>query len=408
MTISQKDRAIMRDLAVRIVEVGSLPAQDDKHELWRKLNRLEPARPLVWINEIPWHELGVELHCEDEELRHSEGRMRQLLYQWEHMPGDMVVRPVWYTPYCFEDTGYGLGAEYDSSEQWRGAVRYKPVIREEADVEKIKTPRITPDWEATERVYERYCELFGDILQVEKRGIAHEWCAPWDRLVCWYGINELYVDMMDRPELVHKTTARFTDALLARLDQLEQLGLLSPSDGNFRVGSGGMGITDELPQEDFDPRHVRPMDQWGTSTGQIFSEVSPAMHDEFCLQYEIRYLERFGLNAYGCCEPLDRKIGILREVPRLRRISISPWCDLAHAVEQIGTDFVFSLKPNPAVLATEQWNPEHAREVLRESLETISGCRVEVILKDLHTIRGEPHRLWEWETIAMEEVERFA
>jgi hypothetical protein len=27
------------------------------------------------------------------------------------------------------------------------------------------------------------------------------------------------------------------------------------------------------------------------------------MHEEFALQYEKRWLERFGLTYYGCCEP---------------------------------------------------------------------------------------------------------
>jgi hypothetical protein len=38
-----------------------------------------------------------------------------------------------------------------------------------------------------------------------------------------------------------------------------------------------------------------------------------------------------GLNYYGCCEPLHNKMDILAKVPRLRKISISPWCDVARA-----------------------------------------------------------------------------
>ena len=47
------------------------------------------------------------------------------------------------------------------------------------------------------------------------------------------------------------------------------------------------------------------------------------MHDEFCVQYEMKWMERFGLVAYGCCEPLHNKIGMLRKIKRLRKISMS-------------------------------------------------------------------------------------
>ena len=198
------------------------------------------------------------------------------------------------------------------------------------------------------------------------------------------------------------------DALISRLEQFEKLDLLSVCDGNHRVGSGGLGFTDELPQPDYDGKHARPMDQWGTATGQIFSEVSPAMHDEFCLRHEIRWLEKFGLNCYGCCEPLHNKMGILRKVPRLRKISMSPWVDIEKGAEQIGKDYVFSHKPNPAILAGDRWEPEKARDVLRDALEKTRGCAVEIIMKDITTCREEPRRLWEWCELAVRTAEEFA
>jgi len=162
-----------------------------------------------------------------------------------------------------------------------------------------------------------------------------------------------------------------------------------------------------LPQEDFDPNHVRAIDLWGCATAQIFSGVSPQMHEEFALKYERRWLERFGLTYYGCCEPLHHKVGILKNIPNLRKISMSPWADLEVAVEEIGDRYVISYKPNPAVLAVDEWNPEYARKELRRALERTVGCAVEVIMKDISTVRYEPQRLWEWARIAAEETERF-
>jgi len=216
------------------------------------------------------------------------------------------------------------------------------------------------------------------------------------------------MDLIERPELVHQAMDRLGSAYLCRLDQYEALNLLSLNNDNVRVGSGGYGYSDELPQPDSDPAHVRPVDLWGCATAQIFSAVSPEMHVEFALQYERRWLERFGLNYYGCCEPLHHKVDILKSVPNLRKISMSPWIDVDEAVENVGDQYVFSLKPSPAVFAEDDWNPERARRELRETLEKARGCVVEVIMKDISTVRYEPQRLWEWAGIAMEVTDEFA
>ena len=51
---------------------------------------------------------------------------------------------------------------------------------------------------------------------------------------------------------------------------------------------------------------------------------------------------------------------------------------------------------------------EAARESLRDTFEKTRGCAVEVIMKDLHTCRGEPHRMWEWTRMASALAEEFA
>ncbi len=181
------------------------------------------------------------------------------------------------------------------------------------------------------------------------------------------------------------------------------MGLLDFADGNYRVGSGGLGISDQLekpvPGEPVDPKN-----QWGCGNAQIFSEVSPEMHWGFSLQYEKTFMERFGMSYYGCCEPLEGKIGILSRVNNLRKISMSPWIKPERAAEKMNSQYVFSYKPNPALLAGEHWDISAAREELKTVLAATKKhhCRVEWILKDLHTLRNEPKRLWEWNDIALE------
>jgi hypothetical protein len=69
---------------------------------------------------------------------------------------------------------------------------------------------------------------------------------------------------------------------------------------------------------------------------------------------------------------------------------------------------VYSRKPNPAILAEDVWRPEQAQKDLVEFLDVTRGFSIEIILKDISTLRYRPQRLWEWEKIAMETVERYA
>ena len=411
MPESPNDREVLRTLAAQVAEAAALPVHRQKADLWRRLNRLEKVRPLVWINEVCWNEMGpeVDLQCQDPFCRTHEETLRQVLYQWRHLPADMAVEPVLWSPLVIRDSGYGLQVHAAKADGplW-GAVHYIPVIHDEADVEKIQMPVIVLDRAAGDRDCDRLMQLVGDLLPVRQRGVTDYWFSPWDLLIQYYGIQEAMMDMILRPALVHKAIGRMVDVMISRLEQLQAQGALALNNGYHRVGSGGLGYTDLLPQKDFDGVHVRPMDLWGTATAQIFSEVSPAMHEEFALRYELRWLERFGLNCYGCCEPLHHKIGLLKAIPRLRRISISPKANLEQAAAAIGDRCVFSIKPNPAVLATDTWHPEAARRALRDSLEKARGCRIEIIMKDISTVRRDPPRLWEWSRMAMEEAERLA
>ncbi|MBC7236143.1 MAG: hypothetical protein H5T69_09890 [Chloroflexi bacterium] len=416
MDISPHDRDILRRLAEEWATAAADPVQAERADLWRRLNRLERVKPLIWINEIPWHEMNVNeeltLRCEAPFCRQHERTLRQTLYQWRHMPGDMTIEPVFYSPLVIQDTGFGIDEEVDivRTDEASDIVsrHFHEQIDSEADLAKIKMPRVTHDAEASERNFQALSEAIGDIVRVEKRGAPGFWFAPWDELIRWWSVEKAMIDLVLRPELVHAAMERLIQAYLTRLDQYEAQGLLSLNNNNVRVGSGGYGYSDELPQPDFDPAHVRPIDLWGCGTAQIFGAVSPAMHEEFALQYERRWMERFGLNYYGCCEPLHLKVDMLRSIPRLRKISMSPWADVDIAVRNVGDEFVFSHKPNPAIFAEDIWKPAKARQMLVNVLERTRGCCVEVIMKDISTVRYQPQRLWEWSVIAQEVTAQYA
>jgi hypothetical protein len=414
--LPESDRSILRELAARVAELAALPANREKKELWRRVNDLDQVRPVVLVrnSEVPWHEMDTdgELQLRTSHLftQSMEADLRRTLYQWERMKCDMVVDATLISPFCIADTGVGLETRETTIEQAEGSLiqshRYEAQIESESDIEKIQIPRVSHLEDLSRQFYELRCALVGDILDVRMRGYRFVYVSLWDQLVEWWEPEQVLMDLVMRPELVHMAMGRLTDAWLARLDQYEQLNLLAYDEGNYDVGSGGLGFTGELPGDGFNPDHVRARDQWGFGTAQLFTDVSPQMHEEFALQYEKRWMERFGLTYYGCCDKLHNKIHLLEAIPNLRKISISPWADVQKAAEQIGDRYVMSIKPNPAILATDTWDVDAARKDLKRSLEQSQGCNVELIMKDISTVRYEPQRLWEWAAMASELVER--
>ena len=93
-------------------------------------------------------------------------------------------------------------------------------------------------------------------------------------------------------------------------------------------------------------------------------------------------------------------------IPNVRKVSMSPWTNQERGAAEIGTDFVFSRKPSPALLAWDSFNIAAVREDL-EATRTIAerhNCPLEFILKDISTVRYQPERLFEWARVAMEVV----
>lgn len=113
---------------------------------------------------------------------------------------------------------------------------------------------------------------------------------------------------------------------------------------------------------------------------------------------------KFGSVYYGCCEPVHTRWDVLKHLPNLQRVSISPWCDQRAMAEALGREFVFSRKPNPTLISTSRFNEEAILADLRETLTVARGCRLEILMKDVHELAGEPQRVARWVELARQAV----
>ncbi len=405
---------VLRSLAFQWAEIAALPIHQEKALLWQKLNDLESVRPMVWINEIPWHEMNfnneLTLQCKNTWARSQEEYLRREIYQWNHMPGDMILNPWLDCPLSIHSTDFGILEDVDlaftDTKNDVVSRHFNTLIRDMDDLEKIKMPVITNNQKATDRRFQIMNEVFGDILPIKKVGQTHIWFTPWDYLIRWWGVQEAMIDLIVRPDMVHAFYEKMVQAWMIELDQFENQNLLSLDCNNTRIGSGGYGYTKDLPGEPYQAEKVLPQNMWGCSNAQIFSDVSPEMHWEFAIEHDLKWMERWKHTYYGCCEPLASKSQLMKRIPNLRKVSCSPWNDTRKAIDELGTDYVLSRKPNPAIFIGSKFDEIRARKDISDFLTQTEGqCHVEFIMKDISTVVYDPQRLWRWEKICMEEVE---
>jgi hypothetical protein len=136
--------------------------------------------------------------------------------------------------------------------------------------------------------------------------------------------------------------------------------------------------------------------------------VSPELFAEFIYPYQRDIAARFGSLYYGCCEPVHTRWHVLKELPNLQRISVSPWCDQRFMGEALGRDVVFSRKPNPTLISTATFDEGAIQADLRETLAAARGCRLEIIMKDVHELAGEPRRAARWVELARQSAAEAA
>ena len=147
---------------------------------------------------------------------------------------------------------------------------------------------------------------------------------------------------------------------------------------------------------------------WFRGGAQGFGSISPAMHEEFELRYIRPLAERFAYTYYGCCEPLDKKVDILRSIRNLRKVGVSPWADVNVMAEQLQGDYVYSRKPNPAFVAVRT-DPEQIRKETEEVVKACirNGCPCDITLKDISTVNHRPENLIVWAQTVSDVLDQY-
>jgi hypothetical protein len=413
MTLPSRDRTVLRELARQYRALCDSDANRRKRALWRKLNNLQSERPMVFCNlalldgEIAPH--LPQSRIENESLRWVERWFHRQL--WEASLGDDRVFNPWFTiragMFSHPEGVWGVALNRMDDEHSRGS-RYLPVLTSIEDLARLKATShevIVPRPPLAQELE----DAFGDILSVTvKRSTVYGLWGGTDLSMAagqLFGLEELLFALYSDPEMIHEFMAFTRDAVLANLKQGEAAGDWSLTDSwYYRTPS----LCDALPDPVVNSYGATLKDLAYFSHAQEFDGVSPKMHEEFLLDYQLPVLKLFGRVTYGCCETLDTKLDLLRAIPNLTKIASGPRSDPAHYPEKFGHRCVISWRPVSSIIATEHFDEESQRKQLREGLAKLRGCHVEVYMHEPMTVHHEIKRVSRWAEIALQEAERAA
>lgn len=407
----QKQVQIIRELSKQLRELSQRTENRHKAQLWADHNDLKENRhTLLWIcpdDDGGWLELVPpdSLQTEDADLRGLEMRLRKYLYHGAHFQDDFVFEPLVRYDLPGEYTGYQYGDSRQKS-AWGIPIGSYHIGKEAYHLENyLESPEqiqlllnhevdFIPDEAEHRRLKEKLEDAVDGIIQIQFH-------LPYSvlvqslliELVHLRGLENLMFDLYDNEELLHQIMDHMSQSKARLLERLEENRMLFDNRTNLYTGSGGLGYSNVPVQN---PEAVKLTDMWGFADAQEFSNVSAQMFRDFALQYQQRGLNKFGLMCYGCCEPLDDKFSSIFELlPGVRRLSVSPWSNVALAAEAIGRKAIFSWKPNPSKICTG-FDPKEIEPWLREVAHQTRDCYTEIILKDIRTCGATPQHLQEF------------
>lgn len=409
---SYSDKQILLELAREVSNIASDPINDEKRKLWCKHNSLNGDKPVIFIHpDNAWNELIKQnsLMCHDSYARSIEYELKKRVVRYNYINDDVPIEKTLIIPKTAItiNEGWGIVPEKIHSSSSNGAWKYKPLIKEVSDWKKLKKPSLDINERLTSDRFTQTQDLLDEHLDVSMCGIRY-FSFHMMHLYCdLRGLEQMMMDLVINPNMVHDIMSFFTEGFQGLIDECVENNLISLNNNDTFHYTGGVGYTEELPQIDYDKNRIRLKDVWASCEAQEFAQVSPQMHEEFVLQYERRLLEPFGLNGYGCCEDLTKKLDGVLKINNIRRISICPWADIKACADRLGKEYIMSWKPHPAYFSSEIFDEKFIEKYLEEELKKAKHGYLELILRDTHTCFNEPQRFNEFVKIARRVIERI-
>jgi len=406
MLSKEKEREIVRRLAEQAAQIAGEPRMKAILKRWRDVNAFrKPDRAPVWCRPVGcWKEIIPEdsLLCSDPWLRKMEYSFRQIIHK-RSIDDDTPVEEYFTVAAVFRkepENTWGVDIGHHQTDVKGGAWGYDPPLKSAEDFDRLRIPTFTYDERATSRQMEQAGKLLEGIMPVQLSVAPPFGATLGQHAADLRGLEQMMLDMAAEPELMHRLMSFLRDAVLSAMDQIEATGLLTPNNIGAMTCSDPLGAPDDRGMF-----HYRNL--WCMANSQEFDQVSPAMWEEFCLNYQKPILERFGLVAYGCCENLTHKIDGVLTIPNLRILTCSAWTSLDTVIEKAGRKYCIMWRQK----ASDVVFPHDAakiRQDLFDGARRLQGCYYQIVLRELQTLAGHPDRLHVWTRFAKEAAEKYS
>jgi hypothetical protein len=406
------DVEILRRLAAKQAQIAQSPENAERRRLWIRHNDLQGERPMVLIEaRIAFDELfdDKNLECTEQWARDLERQLRSTIWRFETVRDDFVVEPYVSCQWKLNVSDYGVRIERTTGQAEGGLmgsyVWDAPIKNIHKDFHKLRPRTYSVDRESTLAWKAHLESVLAGLLEVRIRGGFWWSLGMTSTAIGLIGLENLMLFMYDDPQGLHRLMSFLLDDHMNFATWVEAEGLLGLNNQNDYIGSGTLGYTRCLPAEDYAPGSpARLKDQWVLLESQETVGVGPRQFEEFVFPYQSSLAEKFGLVYYGCCEPVHSRWQVIKKLPNLRSVSVSPWCDQEFMAAELGRRYVFSRKPNPTLISTRRFDEDLIRQDLRRTLDLADGCELEIIMKDVHTLSGEPTRVARWVELAREAI----
>jgi hypothetical protein len=401
-----QEKDYIRDLAKHYADVVNDPIQDKRRRVWRSLNSLKPVRPPIYIRAFAWDEVPEsKLQCTDPLHRAMEQFFQMELVR-STFNDDHIFEP-WYTVDAIHKiTGWGVDYKRIYPHEGDGLEAFKVdyAVKDLNDFSILRPAGHEIDEEATKEKFEKTGDLIGDIITVnlDRSPCYRSFSADMSTDLGYLrGMENFMLDMYDNPEGLHRLMKFMSNSILAAHDKAEAEGDWCLT-GTYNQA---MPYSEELADPKANVSGITRDRIWAFCAAQEFTMVSPEMHEEFLLNYQLPIIEKFGLVSYGCCEDLANKIDMLRKIPNLRRIAASPMADLSQCAENIGRDYVLSYRPSPADMLAYDFDPARCKKILRNDFAILKNNIFDITMKDVQTVDGGVETIRQWVKMVRETLE---
>ena len=398
----------VRELAAEVVNIASEPRMAAIKQRWCDVNGLRrPDHSPVWCNPVGlWSELLPDstLGCRDPLLRNLELTFKKLLIK-RKIDDDTPINDYFKSGMVFDVTPeniWGVDIVRESLETEGSAWQYKSALQTPSDFDRLRIPEYRYNPQKTAVAAAHLEEVLSGVMPVRIVPFQGYFsiatiCSAAANL---RGMEQMMMDMMLEPELVHRLMSIICEGAMRFLDAVEAAGKIVPNNDEAMFQSDPLrpGITGN---------NYSLKDCWIAGNSQELDQVSPAMFEEFLLDYQKKIFARFGAVSYGCCENLTNKMDPVLAIPNLKIMVCSAWTNLDKLIAKVGTKHCIMWRHKASDVVCPH-DTAALKQYVNEGARKLQGCYYQTILRELQTQMGHDNRLYEWTQISKEAAVKYA